>query len=173
MALVRETREAQIDTFLNAVRDRGSVSRISTSAEMLKDPKLVYRDDDIGAFYIFENRGTFFEWSYGAATSQASQAQLEALLTQVFLDAASEFDESLPYSWFYNEACPTFMEFTDNGSDLSQVDDIVLASNAIRLGSAIRLDPAQELSFSLNNGGTLSLGKVYAHSVPLRIDNRG
>jgi len=174
MDVIRETRTSEIEAHLNQVIARGKmdIDKISSNIpSMFRDDTLFYRDNDIGFFVAFSLRGEFWEWSWGAGVGAPNDIQMEALLRLVMADAAVRWGENLPFSFFYNKFCPTFIELTDGGRDLKIADDIVLAMNRIKRDSAVRIIPAQDFNYQRGRHTTVLEG-VVAHSKPLLFDRR-
>ena len=172
MATRIETDLEKIDTHLVSVKQRGLVSKISSRSEMFKEETFWIFDSDTNSYNAFVNRGSFWEWAWGASAFKTgiNQTYFERLIPAAFGEAAKLWGAKLPFNFIYHTDCPSAVELSNGGRNYSIADDMVSAINFLKPGTAIRINPPQEMSFELNDGSSWGPnGKVLAHSIPLYV----
>jgi len=132
-----------------------------------RDP-IFYRDRDFNAFIVFSRKDNgFFELSWFNADRAATQAEWVSIFAAAFLAADTAWG-SIPFSFVYNQKIMSILgEDSGVNPHPAHADSIVLALNALNIGTAIRLIPPQDFSFDIDIGKLLFDG-VYAHSRTLR-----
>ena len=168
-----ETDLTTIDTELTRVTNTGRMNLMGTRQEMFRDETFWIRDPTTGSSYAFCNRGTFYDWCWGSGPTKVRLTFLQHMLNIAFTEAASRWGARFPFSFIYHDQCPSFRELSNGGLDLDIADDLVLAINNLKPGTAVRLAPAQRFSFDIGRGRSYNPnGLVYAHSDPIINDTR-